>query len=85
MAERRLEPRPKGSAVCLLESANRDEVAVADVAHVFDAQGQQSLGTARGSDEFDFQCIRGDDFDSDAEVSLSQPSTCDAVCEGNSV
>lgn len=54
----------------LLETTNRDEVVVADVTYVFDAQSEERLSAAGRHDELDFQRAGGKDLNHCAEISL---------------
>ena len=60
-----------GLAVCLLEGAHGNEIAVPDVAYVFDSKGKKCFRTARSGHELDLHCARGENLHDCSEISAA--------------
>lgn len=71
-----------GSAVVCFKRANRDEVAVANVAHVVDTKRQQSLRATGGGYELNFKRFRRQHFHHRAEIAA--PQSCLGQVTGKS-
>jgi len=59
-------------AASFLERSNCDEITVTDRPKVIGMQREQGLSFTRGGHEFDFQCIRSNNFNDRAEIATSQ-------------